>query len=248
MKLLPCIPYVIPLVDILYHLMRTRPALERLRFHVLGDSDWKNLLDHALLEEHVRATYGIDLVFTYDSSNLFKTVGKGNHTFIINRGNVEKLSLLQDGLARIQGERTIEEHFCSAVNAVVEPFGIRTLNKTDNPIWVDGEKTRLTYLYAFLGQFALYREIERRCADVAHELYPLYQAGDIDSFERAVQREVARLHSGFYAKNVPQRAAIITHSMKVLERLDPDEGTELVDLLAHTEPAKFRRERRGRVA
>jgi len=42
------------------------------KFHILGNSTYKDAIFYMLLERHIREVFGINLTITYDSSNLFK--------------------------------------------------------------------------------------------------------------------------------------------------------------------------------
>jgi hypothetical protein len=228
MTQLGCVAYALPLVDVIQYVKAERPELQSFRFHVLGDSDWKDLLPHTLLEEHIRAIHGLDVTITYDSSNLFQTIALARHTFAFG-DEVTKLSLRSDELHKDHMGRGSQEHlFYEAVNAAVVPFGIRPLSPDKDPIYSGTRMSALGYTYAFLQQLAMFREVEDRCRTDAGQLYPIYQSGDIPEFERQVADALRKLHSGLTERDIPDYAKRITNSLQLIERLDLDEVASLV--------------------
>lgn len=229
MTQLGCLAYVLPLIDILTHLRGRQTQPDGFRFHILGDSDWKDLLAHAVLEKHLRTVFGLDVEITCDSSNLFKTVALARHTFSVCEGQVFMLSLRSDRLHTHHMDSGSQQAlFYQAVNDALTPYGIRPLSPGRNPIYVGGIMTPLAYLYAFMHQLHLFKVLEDQCREHAEIIYPLYRAGDYEAFERELEPLLGSLHSGMTTSRIPRYAQHISESLRLIERMDLDEVERLV--------------------
>lgn len=236
MRLLSCLPYALPLVDILYYVKQHRD-LQSFRFHILGDSDWKALLPHMLLEKHLKEVHGLDVSITYDSSSLFQSVGKGRFTFAFIKDRVFRISLRSDELNRHHNIIGTEAQlFYRTVNEALVPYGFRPLESEKDPIYAGfGQMSTEVYSYAYLAQLVMFGHVEAHCRMLADRLYPVYSSGDIQEFKRQVAVELKKLHSGVSEYDVSPYAAEITTSLTMLKELDLDFVASQVALLKEEE-------------
>lgn len=228
MPQLGTVAYALPMVDIIHYVKAFRPDLRSFRFHVLGDAGWKDLLAHAVLEEHVRTVHDLDISITCDSSNVYRTIGKGRYTNICG-DTIEQISIASENLLKDHmGQGTQQEIFYKDVNTTLEPYGFPPLSPEKNPIYESGTMTPLAYTYTFLHRFAKIKEVEDNCRSLAANLYPVYGSGDLQEFERQVTDELRKLHDGKTDKNIPDYAQRIVNAMQLIERLDLNEVANLV--------------------
>lgn len=195
------IMYAIPLIHIIQH-ARMR-GLKKFRFHVLGGSEWKEIIGHKFFERHIKEIFDIDVQITFDSSTLFKTLCLGRYTFQYDpiQKKISKLSLrsqIKDSYAGIPGSdrynsKTNEEVFCDLVNEAVVPAGMKALDLTQIDLYNDlevveecdiftnehkklkGNLSRLAYMYGMFQLLRLFKVAEGWCEDFVEENYPLYQ-------------------------------------------------------------------------
>ena len=224
-----CLAYALPLVDIIKY-VKTRRSLTGFLFHILGDADWKDFLPHMLLEEHIRATHGLDVTITCDSSSIFQAIGKGRYTFVYDEGQVLRISLRSDEInGNHLGLGTHAQLLVKHVNSFAGRYGLRPFDIRRDPILeFDGQLTTLAFVYAVFGQLALFKQVEDYCRVIAARTYPIYQSGNIPEFERQVAGGLRKLHDGMTYEGIPAYATRITKSLQLIERLDLDEVASLV--------------------
>ena len=138
-KVPPYIMYAVPLMHIIQHARQRN--LKKFRFHVLGGSEWKEIVGHKFFERHIKEIFDIDVQITFDSSTLFKTLCLGRYTFQVDfdQRKISKLSLRSDSKHNYVGipgsdrfnDKTNEQVFCDLVNEAVVPSGMKALSLDD---------------------------------------------------------------------------------------------------------------------
>jgi hypothetical protein len=73
--------YTIPLVSIL--LYAKQKNIKKFRFHVLGASDWKDILYHRIFERHIKNVHDLDVEITFDSSTVGRTLGRARFFYLL---------------------------------------------------------------------------------------------------------------------------------------------------------------------
>lgn len=202
-KVPPYIMYAIPLMHVIQHARQRN--LKKFRFHVLGGSEWKEIVGHKFFERHIKEIFDIDVQITFDSSTLFKTLCLGRYTFQIDpiQQKISKLTLrsaYKDNYVGIPGsdrhsEKSNQQVFCDLVNEGVVPAGMKALSLDDIELYegleedlnddmtgftnehlvVQGKMTRLTYMYGMFQLLRLFRIAEGWTEEKVDELYPLFQ-------------------------------------------------------------------------
>src|SRR5690606_23175252 len=141
------------------------------RFHVLGGSEWKEIIGHKFFERHIKEVFDIDVQITFDSSTYFKTICLGRYTFRpMDEYIFRKLLLRPENLYRIDNRernrgiyKTESELFYEMVNEAVTPYGIKPINPENTPLYVDGTMPRIVYTYGLFQQLALFKNLEEWC-------------------------------------------------------------------------------------
>jgi len=140
----PYLLYAIPLIYIIDHLKDTN--IKKFRFHVLGGSEWKEIISHKMFERIIKDLFDIDVQITYDSSTLFRTVCMGRYTYYTDERlrRVGKLILRSTHLDTYDvtqktkptsEDLTNYELFCRLINKAISGTGIATVNSENFKIY-----------------------------------------------------------------------------------------------------------------
>jgi len=132
----PYVMYIVPFIRVLDHAKKN--GLKKFNFHVLGGSEWKEIICYKLFEKLIKELFDIEVNITYDSSSLFRVVCLGRYTFFSDEKNrrIGKLSLRSELLdkykpnekSNIFFDKTNYEMFCDLFNESVEGYDIGKLD------------------------------------------------------------------------------------------------------------------------
>lgn len=234
----PCIDYVLPLVYTLLDVKQL--GLTAFRYHVLGASSFQSLLAHKLFERHVQQVHGIALRITCDSTIAFSKFAFSYSLPVIDLEcrNVHDISLRSEDLYDITlcGQTNITE-FAKNTRTMLLPYGIQPLQPEYGEIYKPGRKrdglTPTAYLFGLLLYINNYYVIEHWCRMAVERLYPLYLAGDTETFVNGMADVLFRITelppTPAVRKSAKQLAIRIVHSLNMLIQLDPDYGLFIVD-------------------
>lgn len=243
----PVIMYVIPLIHIIQHAKQRN--LKKFRFHVLGGSEWKDIIGHKFFQRHIKELFDIDVEITFDSSTLFKTMCLGRYTFMpdFESKGIRKLSLrsekqhLYDEGRRSSKKnlKTNAETFCELVNEAITPHGMKPLNLDEIDLYdgyippVDGiinehtspsgSMNRLTYTYGMFQLLRLFKIVEDWCDEFVDELYPLYVSGNEEDkikINNRLENIMMQLNGGeVLSATVAAKSTTIINSLELLNSL-----------------------------
>lgn len=235
-KNLPCFPYVIPLTDILLH-AKAR-AMEGFHFHILGSAERHDILVHCLVERHVRKMHGIDLQITHDATSAFKmpiknravwlpspearalreVSIKSNHIYLVDPGHGSRVDLVYRG-----------------INDALLPHGLGPFNEPEHRFYKGFSATTLGNFLPLMLMLNVYAQLDDWCEQTSDRLYPYYEAGQINDFERGVATALVRLDARDTMDAANGIARAMTRSLDMLSSLDLDLCTHLVKrhLTAH---------------
>ena len=243
----PYVLYVIPLIHILHY--NKSIGLKKFRFHVLGGADWKEIFAHVFLARHIKELFDIDVEITYDSSGIFQTLCMGRYVFapLEDTKELYKMSLRATTLQNIwKNIKRTDELFYDLINKVVVPYGMKSINITDNPLYyggtlenenhvVDPENglmysdstlSRLTYMYSMLYILSLFRVVEEWCNEYVDDLYPKYLNKSLkeSDFNNDIKNCLVKLNDGKRSNNVDIRTISIYNSLNLLNeyKQNPD--------------------------
>ncbi len=247
----PCVPYSIPLVDILAYVKEKRPDLKRFRFHVLGAAQFTDLLIHRMFERHIAETHDLSIDITFDSSRFFtEVIGRqsARSTFAITGPEtLSRLDLHEVGLdRRFRQFSSRRDAFYYHVNEAIRPWGMASLTSDSDPIYLDGELSSLAVNYAMFHFFHLYRMVNFWSETAVMLLYPLYQIRRKRAFLKMARTFLSRLNDDNDTAGIRLRAEQLWNSLDLITRLD----TEACDQIVETrywvdEHPNFRQSRRG---
>ena len=218
-KIPPYIMYIVPLLRVLDHVLER--GIKSFRFHVLGGSEWKEILGHKFLERHIKEVFDVDVQITYDSSTLFKTLCMGRYTFFPDhkQKRLSKLSIrsaLKDTYASTPGSdiiqnKTNEELFCQMINEVVVPHGMKALDVNEIPLYdiennmvIDfdmnheppkGKLNRLVYTYGMLHLLNIFKVVEEWSTEFVDQTY--YRFLKPMEFDNELNKEVEHIMGMF---------------------------------------------------
>lgn len=241
---LPCIPFAIPLARILID-AKDAPG-SSLRFHVLGNSQLQQFLAYSLIEEHVRTVHGIDLHIVCDSTALFSGFMRSARLPLIDviSRTMAPISLCSDSLSLsspLGGSNA--EAFIDAVQRCLVPAGLAPI--PPELIYVRGKKgeqlSSIASMYGLLLYLNSILVVEEWSHAAAADLYPIFSAGDDESFIRdagTFLRRLAPIGDGIVAqRNATRLAEEILGSLRFISNLDIDYGTHIVDRYLDRQPA-----------
>ena len=240
-KTIPVTLYVIPLTHMLIYAKKR--GLKKFRWHILGATEFKEILTHKLLEHHIRKVHGIDIEMTFDSSTMFKTLALGRYVYTLDKDEkiLRKMTLREDLLHnQWHNQGKIEDVYMGFLNDIARQFGMKELSKEREPIYKDHVMTRLSYMYGMFHVLDVFNTTEKVACDIVKEIYPIYESGETALFDAVIEKHMVNLNCGVYSKNIDSRTVSVYNSLKVLEKLDMEYCDYLVNsYLGQDECVKF---------
>jgi len=218
----PCVMYVVPLVHVLSYAKNNN--IKKLRFHVLGETEFKSILEHCFFEKHIKETHGIDIEITYDSSSIFKILGMGRYIYVLDKFNIiRKMTLRSDSLDMMwRNEGIIKDLFYDIINKSIDGYGIKKLNKIDDPLYCNGRMNKIIYTYGIFQMFNLFATFQDLCYKIVDELYPYYKNKEFFRFNDEIDKYMIKFNGGKFSRKIDYRINNIQNSLEVLESLDLD--------------------------
>lgn len=229
-QLFPIALYVVPMIHIL--LYAKDRELNKFRWHTLGSSEFKDIVFHKFAEYHIKKVHNIDVEITYDSSTIFKVLAMSRFVYIPNweYSQLWKMTIREADLHRFFKEwGTHEEVFYRFVNEATVPYGMKELKKEESPLYVDGRLTRVSYMYGILHLLKLFADVDRFCVELVKKLYPIYENGDIHTFDREIEKIMIGFNDGKISRRLNSRTISIANSLDALTNLDIQYCDYLVD-------------------
>lgn len=241
----PCVMYVVPLIAIITQALKR--GLKKFRFHVLGATEFKDILFHKFIEHHVKKLYDIELEITYDSSTIFKTLMMGRYLYVPDPTDytIWKMSLRSDSLhMNFRSKGTAEDYFYTLLNEMSEQYLFKSLNKQNEPVYeiIDGKQriTRIMYTYGIFFILKLFNLCGIWCSDIVSKLYPLYESGQIYEFDNSIENQLFKFNNGKNSKIITSRTSTFYNSLKMLEKLDLEYCDYLIEsYMSCDEPEKL---------
>ncbi len=251
----PVIMYIIPIMAIIKHAKSRN--LKKFRFHVLGGSEWKDILAHKFFQYHIKNVHDIDIEITYDSSTIFKTLMMGRYVYVPNEEEkkIWKMSLRSELLEykrsdiHQQGGKNSGTYIYELFNKMSDEYNFKCLNPTDNPIYIndDGSSaidsnngikiqdvssriSRLHYTYGMFMILQVFNSVDRWCDEYIKELYPLYLENKIDQFNNRLTDIMINFSDGKLSKITESRINAIRKSLDALTDLDLNYADQLVNI------------------
>lgn len=249
----PCVLYTIPLCYIVKHAKDNN--IDKFRFHILGSTDYKDILFHRFAERHIKRTHGIDVEITYDSSTIFQTLMMGRYIHVgdYSDKSIRKLWLrsttLNDYFHRNSGV-TVRDYFYELMNSVCRTYGFKELDPIDDPLYIGctfdkfelcgrevGKFNGLIYVYGMYLMLKLLSDCYNWADEAIDELYELYDSDKYEEFNDLILTTLFKFNNNKRSKKLVYRAGSYYKSLTLLEDLDLDYCDYIVNrFMAADEP------------
>lgn len=227
--IIPCIIYVLPLVPLL--IKAKESGKKDIDFHVLGGSNYRDILFYELIKKHVLEEHGIKLTITYDSSGLWKGLLQGRYLIILDERISKKLDLREKWLdlswsgidsTFTNSNLTRKERFLEEVNLMASAFNFKKLSLENRTLY--NPKTGTFYrdinVYAMLYLLWMFSRVEEMCRNIIDEAYDFYLAKDFKRFNEIINESTRCFNQGKKTKKQKVKSHNSLKSLEVLSKLD----------------------------
>jgi hypothetical protein len=228
--MIPVIIYVLPIIPLLNECKKYNRNY--LNFHILGGANFRDMFFYELFKMTVKKHHNIDLNITYDSSGIYKQVMHARYINVPDKhGYIKKMNIKSDNLHNrfddlldldnnLWTSDTVEAQFQMLLNDCATSHGFK-------PISVDGvyDKNTKTFhedvkTYAILYTLGRYAQIEADMKQMAHEAFPVYDSGDLETFYKMCSNVTRIINQGKLTKKQKTKAHSIARSLDALVNLD----------------------------
>jgi len=233
---IPIIIYAIPLACILKY--AKDKGLKKVKFHVLGGANFRDVFCHQMFERHVKEYHGIDLTITYDSSAIFKGLAIGRYVQTFTPWDeIVKMDIRSKNLPLRfrQHNITVEDNVYKICNEMAEKYNFKPLNKTDNPIYdpVTNTLARDVHMYLISYVFTMFHRVEELSRTIVDEAYNAYKEFSDDEWNGDWQfndicYKFTRLVNQGKATTKQRKKSTLFDTLKFLEKLDMDKCEQIV--------------------
>lgn len=227
----PVVMYTIPLTDIIEYVKKR--GLKKFRYHVLGSTEFKDIIFHRIIEHHVKKVHNIDIKITYDSSTVHQSLMMARYLYVLDENsNLCKLSLRGEHLKlkwRNSG-LTHEEVLFNLIHEISDNYNFPRLDPVKDPIYPTGSVLHQThYVYGIFLILRAFNETNFLATKIIEEIYPFYESNDYLGFSLKMEKIMIQLNGGKPTKGVDSRTIAIFNSLKLIESLDIDYCDHLVN-------------------
>jgi hypothetical protein len=227
--IIPCIIYILPLIPILYKAKKA--GRKEVDFHILGGSNYRDILFYELVKKHVYNVHGIKLTVTYDSSGLWKGLQQGRVINIVDDNRCKKVDLREKWLDLSWCDNnpvfnepylSRKEKFLKEINELASAFNFKKL--TSKEIYDKETKTfyRDVNMYGILyilWAFSKIEKISKTSSDIA---YNHYLDGNIEEFNKIIDETTKGFNQAKKTKKQKVKSNSFLKSLEVLTSLDID--------------------------
>lgn len=223
----PYIIYILPLIPLINEALKHNRST--LHFHILGGAGYRDVLFYEFFRKLVYKEHGLDLQISYDSSGIFKGLMIGRNVYVFENGVIRKINLRERFLeTKYKKVETINELMKRTVNDMANRHGFKELNFSSIYSEDSGTFHREVQVYLMLHMLDLYSSITNFVKKKVNEIYPLYEAGELDIFSSEVRDLVADLNGEKRTKKQMVKANSLINSLNLLKELDEDKCEQLV--------------------
>jgi len=222
--IIPCISYVLPLVPMLNDCIKAKRKV--LNFHILGGSNFRDMMFYEMFRKHVDETFKIELNITFDSSGLFKSLMMGRQLYILdeNSNSVKKTDIRSHRSNRrfYHTEFTTDQFLINKLNMMANKFHLKQLNINN----IYSPETGTLYdeirAYGMLYMLDFYSEMQTVIRKYVEETYHLYKDGEIAEFNHRNINFTKYLNSGKMTKKQTVKTSSLAKSLDILTSLDEE--------------------------
>jgi hypothetical protein len=224
---LPVVHYAVPLTTILADVMARR--LQRLRFHVLGNSQPWQLLVHDLIEEHVLRSHGIELSIKCDSTNICSEACSYKKVPLINLESqrVSVIQLLPKDLHALPV-------FTEALNLALPQYGFPRFELSPSNLYPGmgmDSKPKMGCLgntLIMLAHIFAFATVERWTRAWARDLHSIYRSGELGEFKHRLAARFSQLNGGKLTKPKEKSVVQVCNTLQLLSDLDASKAQSLI--------------------
>jgi hypothetical protein len=215
----PCIIYTLPLVPLLNDCIKHKR--NRLDFHILGGSSFRDIFFYELFRIHVMNTHNIDLNITYDSSGLFKGLMIGRFLHVRHNNIFKKMDVRSKNLnKRFLGKELVIDKYRSEINRMAKENNFKPIKMKEVYDSETGTFFEEVKIYSMLYMLFQFKEIQNFLKEKAAELYPLYISKEDEEFSTGVIKVTQNLNSGKLTKKQTVKSHSVIRSLNMLSDLD----------------------------
>ena len=251
--------YTIPLIYILDYAKKR--GLKKFRFHVLGGSNFSDIIFHKFIEHHIKKIHNIDCEITYDSSSVFQILAMARTIIIPDKQNrsLMKMSIKSNmnsssdsewGSGKyntesksdyIGNDRKISDILYDAINNSNVPYGMKKLTPEIDPIYLEsGMMNKIIYQYGLNHLLTVFKYVDNLGKELVKELYPIYEQEKNDQFagdfHRLYNNILIRLNGLTSSKKLANKSSMVFNSLKEIENLDTNKADYFIkEYLGHDE-------------
>jgi hypothetical protein len=243
--------YIIPLMWLIHYCKKRK--LDKFRFHVLGGSEWKDIIFHKFIEHHIRKIHNIDVEITYDSSSIFQTLAMARTIIVPDesgilmklpmKSNLNNLEVdadwgyskehLSTKYTRLDNGKKISDIIYDAFNKSCVKYGMKALTEKDNPIYEEsGMMNRLIYQYGIMHLLTVYHYVDALGKEMVERLYPIYESerdGLGNQFDILINETLITLNNATKSKKVSDKSCTFSNSLRELEQMDLDKADYFIN-------------------
>ena len=225
---IPCIIYILPLIPLLNECKRH--GKDTLYFHILGGSNFRDILFYELFSIVVKKKHGINLKITYDSSGIYKQVMHARFMYAKDEvGNICKLNIKSNNLdKRFLSDLSVHDMCQKIFDELADEFGFRRISVDglyDNDTGTFHEDSKV---YAIFHTFKMFSKIQEAMKEFAKNIYPVYESGCREEFYRECLEATRVLNQGRLTRKQKIKAHSVPRSLDMLVNLDEDRCHDIV--------------------
>jgi hypothetical protein len=227
---IPCIIYVLPLIPILKKAIEA--GRDKLKFHILGGSNFRDILFYELFQKHVKVQHGIELEMTFDSSGLYKGLMIGRYFYHVDNGIIKKVDIRSPNLdKRYNFNKNVIDIYDDVISELsirnnFKPIPINMNTVYDDETGTFFEEVKVYTMFCMLDRFA---QVQQLMKSKVEEIYSLYENGDLEEFNKRIELITRNINAGKITKKQKAKSTSIIRSLDMLTALDTDNCKYIVD-------------------
>ena len=220
---IPCIKYVLPLIPVLKKAIAS--GRKELDFHILGGANFRDIFFYEIFQKVVKEAHDIELRISYDSSGVFKGLMRGRTMHILDEHEnvVKKIDMRSAVLnQRFRNEIKVEDLVKHKIDDMSDRFNFKRIDpfeiyNADTGTFPDDFR-----IYAAMLVLRTYADVQLMLRQKAADIYPIYQAGDLEEFNKQCGKVTQDVNQGKITRKQKAKTNSLVNSIKMLINLDED--------------------------
>jgi len=253
----PCITYILPLIPLLNEAIKDNR--DYLYFHVLGIGNPRDIFFYEFFKTHVKKVHNIDLHISYDSAGaMFHQLLNARYIPVYDRVNdmIVKMYLKTNELTKRFGrkDKLVIDTYNDEINKMAHKYkflkipirdisdvyqvckicggaGTNGVGKQCSECHSSGWGTFYDNIkvYSMLYSIESVREIQEVSKYHSDKLYPLYEAGELEEFNREVELVTRKFNHERITRKQKAKTNSLIRSLDMLSSLDEDHCEYIVN-------------------